>query len=176
MLSDFIKGRRVLDYSSGIQKGIQLHRYIDEVTDAHPATAKAKQIFRPYYRLYSAPITDIIFDHFLANDPLYFTEPALLAFTKNVYAALEAQSALLPVRFTNVLYYMQLDNWLYHYRTTQGIEKSLQGLMRRATFISDSAPAHQLFLQHYTELQACYADLFPAVKQMAKARMDALLS
>ncbi len=53
MISDFVKGKKKFDYPVAIQKGIQLHRMIDEFTDFHPATSKAKKLFSPYYRLYS---------------------------------------------------------------------------------------------------------------------------
>ena len=46
MISDFIKGNKKLNYISGIQKGIMLHRAIDEFTDNHPATKLAKEFFR----------------------------------------------------------------------------------------------------------------------------------
>src|SRR4029077_7560850 len=53
MISDFVKGKRKFDYPSGIQKGIDLHRAIDQFTDQHSATKEAKEFFRPDYRLYA---------------------------------------------------------------------------------------------------------------------------
>jgi acyl carrier protein phosphodiesterase len=46
MISDFVKGKKRYDYPISIQKGITLHRAIDEFTDCHPVTAKAKEFFR----------------------------------------------------------------------------------------------------------------------------------
>ncbi len=66
MISDFVKGKRKFDYPVAIQKGIHLHRMIDEFTDFHPITEKAKELFRYDYRLYSGPFVDIVYDHFLA--------------------------------------------------------------------------------------------------------------
>jgi acyl carrier protein phosphodiesterase len=71
---------------------------------------------------------------------------------------------------------MKAENWLYHYRTTAGIEKTLRGLVRRARYIDDSEPAYRLFLLHYEELQACYDAFFPDVKQMAKEELDRVLT
>jgi acyl carrier protein phosphodiesterase len=68
-----------------------------------------------------------------------------------------------------------MENWLYRYRTPEGIQQSLRGLVRRASFISDSSQAFALFQAHTTELQACYDAFFPDVKQMAKQRLDELL-
>lgn len=174
MISDFVKGRQKLVHAASVQKGMELHRAIDAFTDDHPATLRAKEFFRPAYRLYSAPIMDVVYDHFLANDDAEFSEPSLLAFSETVYRMLEAEAVHLPPRFLPVLAYMRTENWLYRYRTRQGIRQSLRGLVRRAAFLTDSGPAEALLEQHYGELQACYAELFPAVKQMAKQKLAGL--
>ena len=176
MISDFVKGRQKSLYAASVQKGIQLHRFIDAFTDDHPVTAKAKQIFRPRYRLYSGPIMDVLYDHFLASDENIFPHDALLSFTRGVYQTLEEETVHLPQRFLPVLTYMKMENWLYHYRTTDGIYKSLRGLIRRAEFINDSATAFELLLEHYSELRNCYEEFFPAVKQTTKQKMAELLA
>lgn len=175
MISDFVKGGQKLGYAAAVQKGIDLHRAIDHFTDTHPATAKAKEFFRPHYRLYSGPIMDILYDHFLATDETIFSDASLLQFTNEVYQILEEETAHLPTRFVTVLAYMKTDNWLYQYRTPAGMQMSLRGLIRRASFISDSQRAFDLFLQHYEELKACYQSFFPDVKQMAKQKLAELL-
>ncbi|HEU4470213.1 MAG TPA: ACP phosphodiesterase [Flavisolibacter sp.] len=175
MISDFVKGRAQFSFNGNIQKGIRLHRQIDEFTDTHPATAEAKQVFRPYYRLYSGAIVDIIYDHFLANDPAVFDLPGLKAFTELSYRQLEEQANELPPAFLNLLYYMKRDNWLYNYSGKPGIEKSLNGLVRRAAYLSESDTAYRLFLKDYAGLQACYDAFFPDVKQFAKREFEMLL-
>lgn len=175
MVSDFVKGAKKFGYVVSVQKGMELHRAIDNFTDNHPATARAKEIFRPHYRLYSGPITDIIYDHFLATDTTIFTDNSLLQFTTDVYQTLENETVHLPAHFLPVLTYMKAENWLYNYRTPEGIQKTLRGLVRRASFIHDSAPAYASFLLHYDELKACYEAFFPDVKQMAKGALDELL-
>ena len=176
MISDFVKGKEKFGYTAGIQKGIQLHRDIDAFTDAHPATAKAKEYFRPHYRLYSAPIIDIVYDHFLANDENLFTNESLLSFSNNTYKVLEDHTAHLPQRFLFVLTYMKMENWLYNYRTKEGIQKSLRGLIRRATFISDSTTAIEVLNENYNEIKDCYNAFIPDVKQMAKQKLTELLA
>ena len=52
LISDFVKGKKKFDYSTGIQKGIALHRAIDQFTDDHAITQSAKLFFKPAYRLY----------------------------------------------------------------------------------------------------------------------------
>ena len=176
MISDFVKGAQKNGYAASVQKGITLHRAIDAFTDDHPITAKAKQIFRPAYRLYSGPIMDVLYDHFLATDEATFPAGSLLPFTTGVYQILEEETVHLPQRFLPVLTYMKMENWLYNYRTFDGIEKSLRGLIRRAAFISDSKPAVELLHTNYDELKSCYDEFFPAVKQMAKQKLEELLA
>jgi acyl carrier protein phosphodiesterase len=176
MISDFVKGARKSLYAVTVQQGIDLHRAIDSFTDEHPATAAAKNIFRADYRLYSGPIVDIIYDHFLATDENEFSDASLLAFTQEVYALLEAEAAHLPPEFLVAFTYMKRDNWLYHYRLTKGIDQSLRGLARRAAYMNDSAKAVELLLTHYGELKRCYQAFFPDVKQMAKQKLASLLA
>lgn len=168
MISDFVKGGQRFGYTVSVQKGIMLHRAIDSFTDTHPATAEAKEIFRPQYRLYSGPITDVLYDHFLATDETVFSNASLLQFSQRVYQTLEEETVHLPPHFLPVLTYMKAENWLYHYRTTQGMRNSLAGLARRARYITDSTKAFDLFLLHYDDLKACYNAFFPDVKEMAK--------
>lgn len=176
MISDFVKGSSQYNYEKQIHNGIVLHRAIDNFTDVHPAIAEAKSIFKPYYRLYSGAIVDVLLDYFLANDASIFTQASLKKFTEDCYDTLEAKLHLLPPRFVHMFTYMKMENWLYNYRATEGIEKSLRGMSRRAAYMPESQLAFDLFLKHNAQLQACYQQFLPAVKQMAKASMHQLLS
>ncbi len=176
MISDFVKGRARFSFNGKIQSGIELHRRIDGFTDAHPATKKAKEIFRPVYRLYSGAIMDVLYDHFLANDLQIFSNGiALKRFTENTYASLEEQTHHLPANFLVVFTYMKSQDWLFHYREKEGIRNSLSGLVRRAAYISDSRPAYNLFNEHFVHLEDCYKEFFPDVKRFAKEQLEALL-
>lgn len=176
MISDFVKGRTQYHFPEGIQKGIRLHRLIDDYTDQHAATHSAKLVFRPHYRLYSAPIVDVVYDHFLAADRTLHSEEELKTLASETYAVLDANAHLLPPRFAAMLPYMKQDNWLYGYQTPDGIRRSLQGLMRRASMADDGAMAFQLLQTHRSQLEAHYLLLLPDVKQFAKARFQELIA
>lgn len=168
MISDYVKGRKKLLYPEQIQRGIALHRAIDAFTDQHDATRAAKEFFRPDYRLYAGACVDVVYDHFLANDTNEFeTGAALDRFAKNSYNNLEPYISLMPEKFAAMFPYMQVQNWLYHYRFKYGIEKSFGGLIRRSAYLTDSAPAFAAFEKHYEALHRCYDDFFPEVKQLA---------
>ena len=167
MISDFVKGRKKYDYPPKIQHGIMLHREIDNFTDTHFATKKAKEIFRPAYRLYAGSFIDVVYDHFLALDDNEFTDESLKAFTVNTYYLLDQYADHFPEKFSMMYPYMKAHDWLYNYRYRQGIEKSLGGVVRRAKYLTESDTAYVLFTDHYDSLKQLYQLFFPELKSMA---------
>jgi len=167
MISDFVKGKKKFDYPDRIQMGITLHRKIDEYTDSHPATRQAKQYLKAAAGLYAGSFVDIIYDHFLANDVYEFEEGALAIFSQNTYIKLESFEKWLPEKFRTFLFYMRTQDWLLHYRSTEGIRNSFQGLCRRAKYIDDPEPVFEAFLRHYEELKIAYEFFFSHVKTFA---------
>lgn len=161
MISDFVKGKKKFNYPAGIQKGIALHRAIDTFTDDHPSTHLAKQIFRPAYRLYSGAFVDVVYDHFLATDEQIFTDASLKTFAETVYQQLEIYTSVFPDRFAGMFPYMKAQNWLYNYQKTWGIEKSLEGVVRRSAYLTESKTAFLLFEENYELLKQSYRIFFP---------------
>lgn len=166
MISDYIKGKKQFDYPPSVQKGIRLHRAIDNFTDTHPATQELKSFFRPAYRLYSGAFADIVYDHFLANDTVEFSSIfALRQFAVTTYKQLDEQTSLFPPPFRKMYPYMKEQDWLSNYGYKWAIEKSFEGLVRRSAYLSDSKAAFELFANHYSAMQPCYAAFFPDVKK-----------
>lgn len=168
MISDYVKGKKKFEFSPGIQKGIELHRLIDSFTDEHAATKEAKEIFRPHYRLYAGAFVDVVYDHYLAIDPTIFTKDSLEEFAADTYTMLEPYSAVFPERFARMFPYMKTQNWLFNYSNKWGIENSLHGVVRRATYLTESATAFALFEEHFSALQQCYNAFFPEMTALAK--------
>lgn len=174
IIGDYVKGTRdIAHYPPDIQKGIRLHRQIDEFTDKHAAGTLAKHIFRPDYGLYAGAIVDVLWDHFLANDPRFFsTEKDLEDFSLETYRHIGAYEALLPDKFRPAFASMQEHNWLYHYRTVRGVENALKGLSRRARYLGDTTRAYQLFLQYFYELNQRYFEFVDDVVAFVKNKIE----
>lgn len=167
MISDFVKGKKKFDYPDRLQKGISLHRKIDEYTDTHPATRQAKEFLKDTAGLYAGAFVDIIYDHFLANDSYEFEEGALADFTQQTYRQLEVNEKLMPEKFRQFFFYMRTQDWLYHYQSVEGIDRSFHGLCRRAKYISNPEPVFEAFITHYEALKMAYDFFFPHVKTFA---------
>ena len=169
MISDYVKGNKKLAYAPQVQRGIMLHRAIDNFTDTHAITGMAKQYFRPAYRLYAGAFIDVVYDHFLANDRVEFKNNEMLeTFAQFTYTTLQAYSTNLPDTFARTVPYLISQNWLYHYQFKEGIEKSFGGLVRRAVYLEESDIAYNIFLEHYGQLAQHYAQFFPELKAFAK--------
>ena len=168
MISDFVKGKKKYEYPEEILFGINLHRAIDDFTDLHPETKKAKQIFQPEYGLYSGAFMDIVYDYFIANDTDLFKTQSLDKFSLGVYATLDAFSNFFPSRFAAMFPYMKKHNWLLNYRNTTGIQRSFEGLVHRATYMSDSTIAFDLFLANREQLESAYRAFFPELMRFSR--------
>jgi acyl carrier protein phosphodiesterase len=175
LLGDFVKGKQYLNFPEPIQQGILLHREIDRFTDEHPLTREAKQFFRPDFGLYAGVFVDPAFDHFLANDKRYFNSHAdLRRFTNQVYDTVTHLSPSIPFPepFIKTMYWMPRQDWLYEYRLHEGIHRSFGGVVRRARYMTDAAPAVTAFEAHYEAIHELYtpfmSQLFEYVKNTLK--------
>jgi acyl carrier protein phosphodiesterase len=177
MISDFIKGKKQFDYPAAVQKGIQLHRGIDNFTDTHPATQELKIFFQPQYRLYAGAFTDVVYDHFLANDFLIFpTDEVLKDFAAGTYKILDDNFAILPETFQKMLPHMKTHDWLYNYKSKWGIQQSFAGLARRAHYIPETDIAFELFNKHYHAMQTIYTQFYPDIQKFAAHQLQHVLN
>jgi acyl carrier protein phosphodiesterase len=169
MIADYVKGKQWQEYDPGIQQGIQLHRAIDNFTDTHPVTMAAREYFQPSCGRYSAVFIDIVYDHFLATDPIIFTDETLPVFSKEVYTVLASHHEILPPVFRQVFRHMQQYDWLYGYRFMDGIYKSFSGIVHRAKYLDVTADApYAVLMEHYETLAAHYRTFFPELVAFVK--------
>ena len=173
LIGDHVKGRVALDtYPPGIAKGIMLHRKIDSFTDDHPATKRAKLLFREVYGLYSGAIMDSLYDHYLASDPKQFTsEKELYNFSQQTYLTVAKYATHFPASFNEYFPYMREHNWLYNYRTMQGMRRSLGGLQKRAKYMPAPDKAYEIFVGHYYQLAQCYYELIDDIVPYVKVEL-----
>jgi acyl carrier protein phosphodiesterase len=177
MISDYVKGKKQFDYPLAVQKGIRLHRAIDNFTDTHVITQDVKAFFKPHYRLYAGAFADVVYDHFLANDAaFFFADNDLKAFSAGVYKVLEENTALLPGPFKKMLPHMIEHNWLYNYKNKWGIEKSFDGLVKRAVYLKESTIAFEIFNKNYDAIKYLYGIFYPDLKKYAQQQLQQLLN
>lgn len=170
LIADFVKGKKVDDYPAPLRKGILLHRALDGYTDQHPASKTARDIFRPSSGLYGGVFLDVVYDHFLANDPARFPLPTLERFAQETYAAVDERLPLLPASFRQMFAFMQSQNWLYHYHERDAILRSFGGIVRRSKYFQHPAAVpYNVFTAQYRDFRDCYNAFIPDAENFMKS-------
>ncbi len=167
-IGDFIKGKKYGVLPQGLQKGVLLHRAIDEYTDSHNIVGESKNRLRQKYRHYAGVIVDVIYDHLLATNWQNYNTKSLLDFTTGLYERIDAHRSILPDRFNYVFDYMKRDNWLYHYAHIDGIDRALSGMARRTKFDSKMDEAVIDLKKHYSEFTDEFQEFFPDIEAFVK--------
>lgn len=132
-IADAVKGSDFNRYPLNIQKGILLHRFIDQTTDSHPGFLQACQRLKPYTGRFATVATDIIFDHFLASDWSIYSSLPLADFASRNYQLVENLQYWLPPRAARTFQYMKTHNWLVNYSYKTFLEQVFQGMSRRVS-------------------------------------------
>jgi acyl carrier protein phosphodiesterase len=172
-IADFVKGKVALStYEPEIKAGILLHRAIDSFTDSHPIVKESKSRLIPKYRHYSGVITDMFYDHFLANRWLDYHSTPLADYSQSIYLTLNQNSALLPEEAKRMLPFMSTHDWLVGYGTQAGMHRALSGLARRTPFESKMEEAVSDLNLCYDLYKAEFATFFPELKKYTKNWLD----
>lgn len=171
MVADFVKGKEIQRYDKGILIGILLHREIDAFTDSHPLVKAGQAYLRPRFRHYSTVITDIFFDYFLGKNWEQYSDLSLDTFVNQTYKILDAHLTLLPDSFKEMFIWMKSQNWLYHYREIEGIQKALTGLSRRTTFDSKMNEAPEILLEKEAEFELIFFAFFKELETFARHKL-----
>ena len=171
MISDFVKGKKKYDYPVPIQRGIALHRMIDNFTDFHPATSIAKNFFHPYYRLYSGAFVDIVYDHFLAKNWTQYSDEKLETFINRFYNSLHDNYDILTEKTQGLMPYMIERNWLLSYRTVEGIHQILTQMDRRSKNRSKMQFASEELKEFYNEFEQEFTTFFEDLRQQANQKL-----
>ncbi len=161
LIADRIKGTAYKSYSSEIQKGVLLHRNIDDFTDSHPYFKKSVSLLFPKYRHYSRVIIDMYYDHFLAANWNNFHPEPLQDFSENFYLQLESYSQIFPPEIQRMLNYLIRDNWFVAYESIEGLDNILKKMANRTSFESKMEEASKDLETHYAELKENFSIFMP---------------
>ena len=160
-LGDFLRGSEMKKLPESIFRGIELHRAIDEFTDAHPLVRNSQKTLREGLGRYVPVAVDVIYDHFLAAMWKDYSEEDLQAFVNRKYAFLEKNRESLNPRAQGFLNYMQSHNILYNYQFDEGIQRVFEGLNHRARFDTKLKEAVVEMNHHRILLEKDFRSFFP---------------
>jgi acyl carrier protein phosphodiesterase len=164
LAGDFVKGQlRDGQYTPAIRDGIRQHRAIDAFTDTHPEVAAFRRVLIPDHGHYSRIISDVFFDHFLANNWSRYNDESLEAFVERVFATIDLHESELPGRLRFVYPHMRSGEWFLSYREVEGIHIALENLSRRLSRKPHLEDATHHLIDSREELERHFHAFFPDV-------------
>jgi acyl carrier protein phosphodiesterase len=152
-MADGIRGNQFDTYPLEVQKGIFLHRAIDTFTDAHPIFRESTKKLHARYHHYAGVIVDVFYDHFLAKNWSTYSNENLADFIERFYQSLKDNATILSPRTAGFMEVMFRENWLWSYRTIEGIDKILTQMDRRTKNQSQMRTATEELEKFYTEFE-----------------------
>lgn len=167
-IGEFVSAKQASQFESEIQRGILLHRFIDEQTDSDQSFKNCKLKLFPRYRHYSNVIIDMFIDHYLASNWDSFHKNDLRAFTDTSYTQLEMFRSIFPQQGQQVFDAMRKYDWLPQYAEVKGIREALTNMDRRSSFQSQMGSAHEELLIYYDFFQAQLLDLVERLELKVK--------
>lgn len=161
-LGDYIKGRLEGRFDPDIERGIRLHRAIDQFTDTHPLVRRSYQRFEPEYRRYAGIICDLAYDHLLArNWNRYYDEP-LSTYSSRTLAVLLSHEHQLTEAALTTAQRMHQHNSLSGYGNQEFLERSLSYLSGRMKHANPLASSYDHCLALLPALERDLTAFYPA--------------
>jgi len=148
LFGDFVKGSDLSHYTARIQKGIILHRTIDDYIDRHPITLKLAHSLYPKLPKVTGIAIDLYFDHLLAVHWDKYHNRSLIDFIDDFNSIEENKNLFENKHFWLVMQRMKEGEWLKHSETMSGLTKSCEGVSRLISFKNDLSKAIQVFLEN----------------------------
>lgn len=171
-IGDAVKGNNYQAYSDKLQRGILLHRKIDDFSDHHAAVREAVMLGKPVFGRYSAVVTDIFFDYLLATHFQEYTGVKLSSLKWGFYTALVWNYRMLPSRFKGFLWHFILTDRLGQYTRVEGIRKSLDIMATYRGIQVVPTVAVNFLVVHENQLRSLFQDFLPDVKQMCDKELS----
>mgnify|MGYP002265619164 FL=1 len=153
---DYIKGKDFSMYHETVQKGVVLHRTIDNFIDTHPAVRDLLHKLYPHLPKISGIAVDIYFDHLLAKNWNQFHTKPLREFVDAFYSFEPQFSNEFSPEFKFMLSKMKEYDWLYQYQFYDGLEKACSGLSRRISFKNNLHQAPAVFRTKEKEIEQAF--------------------
>ena len=162
-IGDAIKGNAYLDWPDNIQKGILLHRLIDDFTDNNHYYLKGKRRFYKDYPKMGGVINDIVYDFLLWQ---YYIDNGIPSLKKDInrfHTILEKHREDMPKKIKFMYVYMKRDNWLLNYKYEWGIKKALKGIGKRINYSNNLDQSfnivHENLEDFKNEFQLFYSEI-----------------
>lgn len=165
LFGDFVKGRDLSHFPLEIQKGLILHRQIDDFIDHFPLVNELQhELYEELPKISSIAI-DLFFDHLLAKNWKDYHSKEINQFLKEFYESINLENEFYTDSFKLMISKMLEMNWISHYSSLDGLNKMCHGVSKRISFDNNLKFGKEVFLKHEK-----------AINQVFRTYMEAAIS
>ncbi|MEM6724914.1 MAG: ACP phosphodiesterase [Bacteroidota bacterium] len=173
LMTDFMKGKPAIDHlPEGIQKGIYLHRQIDQFTDQHAVVKQSKQRLYAHFGKYASVVVDIYFDHLLAINWANYEKEQLQDFVNASYDMLLENIQWMPPVLKRRLPEMIGHNWLARYANLHDMDRTFYYLSKRAKFENQLDKGAEVLAAHLDAFNEEFLAFFPELIQHSQESLE----
>jgi acyl carrier protein phosphodiesterase len=164
-IADAVKGKSYLTWSTNIQKGILLHRFIDHYTDTNPHYLAGKRRFYKKFPKMGGVINDILYDHLLWK---YENKNQTIDLNKEInrfYKILDNFSVKMPDKIKHLYIYMRRDDWLNNYQYESGIKNILKRMGKRINYSKNLDLSFEIYKNSISDYKKEFEIFYNEIKE-----------
>ena len=164
-IADAVKGKSYLTWSTNIQKGILLHRFIDHYTDTNPHYLAGKRRFYKKFPKMGGVINDILYDHLLWKYENKNQTIDLIKEINRYYKILDKFSEKMPDKIKHLYIYMRRDDWLNNYQYETGIKNILNRMGKRINYSKNLDLSFEIYKNSISDYEKEFEIFYNEIKE-----------
>lgn len=174
LYGDYVKGKDYTFLPTIVQRGVKLHRRIDDFIDHHPLIIELKtELYKPLPKISGIAI-DLYMDHLLAKNWGKYSTDSLDSFVNDFFKfALNKKNQTIPYsgseftyppEFINLLKIIHEQQWIIRYKEIEGLIMASSGLSKRISFNNSLCKAPEVFIELEQEITDVFHNFMNAAK------------
>ncbi|GAA5220562.1 acyl carrier protein phosphodiesterase [Membranihabitans marinus] len=160
-LTDMMTIKEVRALPEKFQKGVNLHRFIDEFTDQHPINKELVKQMHPYFKKYASVVLDVFFDYFLFENWSNYSTLNFSEFSTMQYDGILNHKKYIPIRLEKTVMSMVQHQFLNSYTSVEGIDRTFERIDKRAKFETGFYQASNVMMEMKQDLNREFNLFFP---------------
>ncbi len=163
LITDFIPKKEEILFTEEIQKGIRLHRFIDQFMDNDEIVKQGTKRLFPSQGKYASVVIDILYDYLLSKFWNNYDDRSLREFADDMYSLLMLSIPDLPSDLQLRLTAMIKRDFLMLYSSENGVLKSLNYMDTRTKFKSSFNKALDDYMAFANDYDREFNEFFPII-------------
>lgn len=166
-VTDFLNHKEQVKLDNKLQRGVEMHQWIDTYTDQHINISKLNKFFHPAIHHYAPVATDIVMDYFLYRNWNAYLDAEYNEFKQYTYQALGRFEDLYPEKVKLIVQRMIQNDFLQQYQSLEGINDVMLRMNKKAKFDVDFTLVIPLLSKHHAEMNLLFIDFFEEARKAA---------